>query len=116
MSATIDGAPWTAISVSVVKIGVSSAFPSGRLNIQGTNSFTGQYVEVGLTVPAVVGTYSDALDAWVDSPAAGTGSDGDSGTVTLATLTATGASGTFSFRASVVPFTVVTNGVFNVTF
>jgi Big-like domain-containing protein len=117
MSATIDGALWAAISVSVVKIGVSSAFPSGRLAIQGTNSFTGQYVQVGLTVPAVVGTYSSAaLDAWVDSPAAGTGSEGDSGTVTLATLTATGATGTFSFRASVVPFTVVTNGVFNVMF
>ena len=117
MSATIDGAPWAAISVSVVRIGVSSAFPSGRLNIQGTNSFTGQYVEAGLTVPAVVGTYaSDALDAWVDSPAAGTGAEGDNGTVTLATLTATGATGTFSFKASVAPFTVVTNGVFNVTF
>jgi len=117
MSATIDGVPWAAISVSVVKIGGSSAFPSGRVSIQGTNSFTGRYVEVGLTVPAVVGTYaSDALDAWIDSPAAGTGSEGDSGTVTLATLTATGATGSFSFKASVAPFTVVTNGVFNITF
>ena len=72
MSATIDGASWVAISVSVAKIGVNSAFPSGRLNILGTNSFTGQYVEVVVTVPAVVGTYSsDALDAGVDAPPRG---------------------------------------------
>jgi len=57
MSATIDGASWVAISVSVTKIGANSAFPSGRLNILGTNSFTGQYVEVVVTIPAVVGTY-----------------------------------------------------------
>ena len=118
MSATIDGASWVASYVWVTKIGVNSAFPSGRLNIQGTNSFTGRYVEVVLTIPAVVGTYSsDALDAGVWIPAAGgIGDEGVSGTVTLATLTATGATGTFSFTGTTVPFTVVTNGVFNVTF
>jgi hypothetical protein len=99
------------------------------LNILGTNSFTGQYVEVVVTVPAVVGTYSsDALDAGVFGPgtggikagtfmpATGAGSEGPNGTVTLATLTATEATGTFSFTATDVPFTVVTKGVFNVTF
>jgi hypothetical protein len=117
MSAIIDGASWVAISVSVVKIAVNSAFPSGRLNIQGTNSFTGQYVEVVVTVPAVVGTYSSgALDAGVFMPAAGPGVEGVvNGTVTLATLTATGATGTFSFTGA-APFSAVTNGVFNVTF
>ena len=89
--------------------------------MQGTNGFTGRYEEVVVTVPAVVGTYSsDALDVGVWIPAAGPGLEGDgvSGTVTLATLTATGATGTFSFTSTVgvVPFTVVTNGVINVTF
>jgi hypothetical protein len=116
MSAIIDGAPWVASYVWATKIGANSAFPSGRLNILGTNGFTGQYVEVVVTVPAVVGTYSDALDvgAWV--PAAPPGLDEDlSGTVTLATLTATGATGTFSFTGT-VSHMAVTNGVFNVTF
>ena len=38
-----------------------------------------------------------------------------SGTVTLSTLTATGATGTFSFTGR-VSHMAVTNGVFNVTF
>jgi hypothetical protein len=117
MSATIDGASWVASYVWATKIGANSAFPSGRLNILGTNGFTGQYEEVVVTVPAVVGTYSDALDAGVFGPGAPPGVDEDlSGTVTLATLTATEATGTFSFTATDVPFTVVTKGVFNVTF
>jgi hypothetical protein len=115
MSATIDGAPWAAISVSAVKVAVSAAFPSGRLHMQGTNSFTGRYVLVGLTVPMVVGTYSDAVDAWVDIPAAEEGWEAVSGTVTLATLTATGATGTFSFTGT-APSAPVTTGVFDVTF
>jgi len=56
------------------------------------------------------------LDAGVFIPAAGAGSEGVRGTVTLATLTATEATGTFSFTATVAPFTVVTNGAFAVTF
>jgi hypothetical protein len=117
MSATVDGASWVASYVWATKIGANSAFPSGRLNILGTNGFTGQYQEVVVTVPAVVGTYSsDALDAGVWVPAAPPGLDEDlSGTVTLATLTATGATGTFSF-AGRISHKGVTNGVFNVTF
>ena len=77
MSATIDGASWDAISVWVAKIDANSAFPSGRLNILGTNSFTGQYVEVVVTVPAIVGTYSsDALDVRFLAPALGAGAEG----------------------------------------
>ena len=120
MSATIDGASWVASYVWATKIDANSAFPSGRLNIHGTNGFTGQYEEGVVTVPAVVGTYSSALDAGFWVPAAPPGLEGDiSGTVTLATLTATGATGTFSFTSFTgtgVPFSVVTNGVFNVTF
>jgi hypothetical protein len=116
MSATIDGASWVASYVWATKIRADSAFPSGGLSIRGTNGFTGQYVEVGVTVPAVVGTYSTALDAWVSVPAAPPGVDeGVSGTVTIATLTATGATGTFSFTGT-VSHKAVTNGVFNVTF
>ena len=88
------------------------------MNIKGTNGFTGQYEEVVVTVPAVVGTYSsDALDVGVFIPAVGGADDseGVSGTVTLATLTATGATGTFSFTGT-VSHMAVTNGVFNVTF
>jgi hypothetical protein len=65
MSATIDGASWVASYVWVTKLGPTSAFPDGRLNILGTNGFTGRYQEGVVTVPAVVGTYSDALDAGV---------------------------------------------------
>jgi hypothetical protein len=120
MTAAIDGASWVASYVWATKIGANSAFPSGRLNILGTNGFTGQYEEVVVTVPAVVGTYSsDALDAgaWIPA-AAGEDWDGVRGTVTLATLTASEATGTFSFTVmgKGVPLTVVTNGVFNVTF
>src|SRR5207244_11914926 len=117
MSATIDGASWVASYVWVTKIGANSAFPSSRLNILGTNGFTAQYEMVVVTVPAVVGTYSsDALDAGGWIPAAPPGLDEDlSGTVTLATLTATGATGTFSFTGR-VSHMAVTNGVFNVTF
>lgn len=117
MSATVDGASWVASYVWATKIGANSAFPSGRLNILGTNGFTGRYEEVVVTVPAVVGTYSsDALDAGVWVPAAPPGLDEDlSGTVTLATLTATGATGSFSFTGG-ISHMAVTNGVFNVTF
>jgi hypothetical protein len=117
MSATIVGASWVASYVWATKIGADSAFPSGRLNILGTNSFTGQYEEVVVTFPAVVGTYlSDALDAAFFGPGAAAGPDEDvSGTVTLATLTATGATGTFAFTGR-VSHRAVTNGVFNVTF
>jgi hypothetical protein len=117
MSATIDGASWVASYVWATKIGANSTFPSGRLNILGTNGFTGQYEEGVVTVPAVVGTYSsDALDAGFWVPAAPSGLDEDlRGTITLATLTATGATGTFSFTGT-VSHIAVTNGVFNVTF
>ena len=91
-------------------------FLSGRLNILGTNSFTGQYEEVVVTFPAVVGTYSSDLDAAVFGPGAPPDvEEALSGTVTLATLTATGATGTFSFT-STASYMAVTNGVFNVTF
>ena len=83
----------------------------------GNERLHGAVREVVVTVPAVVGTYSsDALDAGVLIPAAPPGLDEDlSGTVTLATLTATGATGTFSFTGT-VSHKAVTNGVFNVTF
>jgi hypothetical protein len=118
MSATIDGASWVAGYVWASKLGANSAFPAGRLNLHGTNGFTGRYEEVVVTVPAVVGTYSsDALDAGAWIPADPEADwQGVSGTVTLATLTATGATGTFSFTVTGVRSTVVTNGVFNVTF
>ena len=84
-----------------------------------------------MTVPAVVGNVlvgrvgcwgfsgpaTRGIKAGIFIPATGAGSEeGPNGTVTLATLTATEATGTFSFTATDVPFTVVTKGVFNVTF
>jgi hypothetical protein len=116
MSATIDGTSWIASYVWVTKIAPNSAFPSGRLNILGTNGFTGQYEEVVLTVPAVVGTYSGTLDAGVFIPALPSDLEENlSGTLTLTTLTPTAASGTFSFMGT-ISHMAVTNGVFNVTF
>jgi hypothetical protein len=129
MSATIDGTSWVAITVSAAKGGVTSSLPSGVLSVGGANSFTGPYVDVTVAVPAVVGTYavnsSSAANAGLQIPNSGAswvaGPLGGSGTITLATLTATGATGTFSL--TLVPLTgttatgnkVVTNGMFNVT-
>src|SRR5207302_4978448 len=129
MSATIDGSPWTAISVSTARLAPSTTIPSGILSIGGVNSFTGQYIEVAVAVPAAVGTYALAptqvANASVQIPAAATDWSTDfgsaNGTVTLAAVSATAASGTFSFTAVPVgsPTTgnkVVTNGVFYVMF
>jgi hypothetical protein len=123
MTATVDGVSWAAILVS-------SARGPGVLSVGGTNSFTGAYESITVAFPATVGTYS--LDStsvanaqlaiptnaasWVAGPLGGSGS------VTLATLTATGATGTFSITFAALKGTtasgnkVVTNGVFNVTF
>jgi hypothetical protein len=130
MRATIDGVSWTAVTVSAAKGGAIPAAPAGFLSIGGTNSFSGQYVEIAVAVPAAVGTYdvssSTGANTGLQIPNASSswsaGPLGGNGTVTLTTLTATGATGTFSFTAVPLRGTnatgdkVVTNGVFDVTF
>ncbi len=124
MSATIGGTRWDASATLLATQQI------GIVAVAGADAFS-NYTTVSFAVPATVGTYQVGLltvaNASVDFNTT-TGDSkwtsilaGSSGTVTLATLTATGATGTFSF--SLVPLgapatgtKVVTNGVFNVTF
>ena len=129
MSAVIDGVAWNAITVLALKTPLPNN-PTGVVAVSGTNAFSGAYIEIAFGVPATVGTHTlgsnsianaalqipNNRDQWVSTTA------GASGTITLSTLTATGATGTFSLTLVPLPNTttrgnkVVTNGVFNVTF
>jgi hypothetical protein len=129
MSATVDGTRWDAVVIS------AAAIQGGVLRIAGQDGLTTPFVALGVAVPPAVGTYT--VSAATGATVAGSldqTSNSDpkllqwnanftfgSGTITLSTLTATGASGTFSFTLVHIstPSTgtrVITNGVFNVTF
>jgi len=129
MSATIDGTRWDAVVI------IQAAIQGGVLRIGGQNSTTTPFVALGVAVPPTVGTYtvSAATGATVAGSLDQTSTTAPtllqwnanftfgSGTVTLSTLTANAASGTFSFNLVHIatPSTgtrVITNGVFNVTF
>jgi hypothetical protein len=123
MNATIDGTRWDASAylLATQQIGIVA--------VSGTNAFS-NYTTVTFAVPATVGTYQVApltiANASVDFIATADSkwaslAAGSNGTVTLTTLTSTGARGTFSFNllplaAPATGTKVVTNGVFNVTF
>ena len=128
MTATINGTPFNAISVTVAQ-------SSGILAVAGTSAFTSPYLVITIAIPAAVGTYqlgpltvpnatlsqhsATSVLQWVT--VLGTGG---SGTVTLSTLTSTSATGTFSLTLVPGPGVggtptgtkVITNGVFSVTF
>jgi hypothetical protein len=137
MTATIDGAQWNAISASVIAIKhpATAGLSNGTVGVSGTSSFTNPILIMALAVPAAVGTYSlgpatsgplNVSTASLQNTSAAAmweaGAFTGSGAITLSTLTATGATGTFSFN--LVPLSgttatgtkVVTNGVFNVRF
>jgi hypothetical protein len=130
LSATIDGAQWTA------NAGVSATYQNNILSIGGSNS--GGQTTLGFAVGRGDGgaltatTYTFApleghnatlyvvsggtTQGWFGGPAFG------SGTITIAALSSTGASGTFVFTLVPTPGTgssgnkSITQGVFNVRF
>jgi hypothetical protein len=128
MSATIDGTRWNAVVI------IQAAIQGGVLRVGGQDSMTAPFLALGVAVPPAVGTYtvSAATGATVAGSLAQVGVDvpllqwnanftAGSGTVTLTTLTATGASGTFSFNlvhivTASTGTRVITDGVFNVNF
>jgi hypothetical protein len=130
VSASVDGVPWTAATIN-------ASFASGRLTIGGTTSIWSVSFSFFPTGP---GTYSipapgpsfafvlsnanpvsgRPVPEWQTSSTPGVGGGG--GSVTLTSLTTTGASGTFSFTLDPYLLTgatgtkSITGGVFNVTF
>jgi hypothetical protein len=127
MSATINGAPWTASCVGApIRTATILAF-AGLQTDPSPSTVVG--VMLGGTSIGPVGTFGsegtvginlgNGLSAyWQNDPNSG----GVPGVLTLTTLTTAGATGTFSFSAPSVPNTgatgtkVVTNGIFNITF
>jgi hypothetical protein len=123
MSATIAGTAWSGT------LAVQASRAGNVFSLSGTN---GTY-QVQITIPNVTaaGTYNvgtgnlgiaqviqvtAGFSAWTSALVGGTG------TVTITSLTAEGASGTFSFNGIASPGTpatgtrAVTNGAFNVSF
>lgn len=119
LTATIDGTAFVATTILVGK-------SQGILAVGGVNGTTGAYSDLTVTFPNVVGTYTlpstpqvggsltiNGVGAWNADPGGG------SGTVTVTSVTANSAVGTFSFVLGPLTGTgnkTVTNGVFNVTF
>ena len=122
MSARIDGAAWTAatVNVSISSLGITivGSNASGRgIGIAASRSL-GTGTQTFGTNPAALGTFNIGTQSW---SATGQPGGGSSGSVTLTTLTANHAVGTFAFTAT--PFVgggtgthVITAGVFDVTF
>ena len=124
MSARIDGATWTASAVTVAvntngliisgasTSGIGVAVGASRLLGTGTQTFG-----TGTNFNALA-TMTTGTQSW---SATGIQGSNSSGSVTLTTLTATRAVGTFTFNAAALAggatgTKVVTSGVFDVTF
>ena len=121
ISALIEGVPFTASAV-----GTKSGNPDVLL-VGGTTLVGASGTTLGFGAPLAVGTYSIAVGSGLNANMtilpAGVGylafQTLGSGSVTIATLTSTGATGTFNFVMQSTtggPAKTVTNGVFNVTF
>jgi hypothetical protein len=120
MRATIDGTVWTgAINVASIATG-NFLVATGASDIG-----TPRQILLSISTPAQVGTQTVAsnqvVGTYVTSPTVGWLAAGPSGsgTVTISSLTATSATGTFSFvmvpnTGGVSPTKVVTDGAFNV--
>jgi len=119
MRATIDGTVWTGT------INVAAIATGNFLTVTGASDIgTPRQILLTLSTPARVGTETLASNlvtgAYVTSPTVGWLAAGPSGsgTVTISSLTATLATGTFSFvmfpnTGGVSPTKVVTDGAFN---
>ena len=128
MSATVNGKPWQAAVIS------AAAIQGGVLRIAGQDKMKMPFVAVGLAVPPKVGKYTvspatgasvagSLVEASAGLAARQWNADGGagSGTVTLTTLTAKGASGTFAFTlvhlvTASTGTKVIANGKFDITF
>jgi hypothetical protein len=122
ISARIDGVQWSSIVTA-------AQYTNTGLIISGADNSNPPHA-LGLGVAAVApGTYQITLPnptanaSWTVGPSTWQASlIGGSGTVTITSLTSTGAAGTFSFTMVAVPNTAasgskaITDGVFNVTF
>jgi len=121
MKATIDGVLWTATRVS-------AGIQSGSLVVVGFDSVL---TSINMSTPATTGTRTVSLNSMVQATLTSSAGAWEadsfgvvtgSGTVTVLTLTATGASGTFSFTVTPVTGTAATgtksivNGTFSVIF
>ena len=123
ISAKIDGSAWTSVSAVV-----TAKYTNGALSISGADSSSAIAFAVQASKPGTykMGKLTDASanailakgsSVWQATPLVR-----GSGTLTITTLTSTGASGTFSFTADAMPDSdakgteVVTDGVFTVTF
>ena len=120
MSATIDGNTWTAIQIAGVNNGGVVAISGSDATLLAVGfAFVGQAAgtyTIGPASAANASVIDNLTTTWTANSFQG------SGTITVSTLTATGASGTFSYTAPLTSTTgtpatrVVTNGTFNVTF
>ncbi len=121
ITATIDGVAFNGTATA-------AAISNGVLGIGGWNGLSTPSITIGIGVLAQVGTTSIGpisptnVNLMVGSQGWVADVTGGSGTVTISTLTATGATGTFSVTVKPVPNTgstgnkVIANGTFNVTF
>jgi len=133
MTATINGTPFSAAVVSVIR-SANPAVPSGQLlGISGTSSLAVPFQILTITIPAALGTYefgpaaipSGSVQLQSSGAAPMTWDTlqvGASGTVTTTLLTANAAAGTFTLTLRPLTATgatdtkFVTDGVFTVTF
>ncbi|HWW84402.1 MAG TPA: hypothetical protein VNZ26_12410 [Vicinamibacterales bacterium] len=126
MSAKIDGIPWNALRI----IGGPSP-PSPTFAFTGSDGVPNPNIQIAFVdIPAAPGTYPMGRPIPMTTPVIVGGgfliftpgeqlSSDNNGTITVATFSATGASGTFSFTAISIRSGVsktVTEGVFDVTF
>jgi len=136
LTATINGASFTSTVTVGARIPVLPNLPNGTVGVTGQDKLSIPYTSLTFAVPGVIGTYPLASTNPVPQNAAlmnvtstttgaqwtAGGAGGGSGSITLSTLTSTGASGTFSM--TLVPLSgsgasgnkVITNGKFNVKF
>ena len=130
MSASVDGVPWTGCVTTASNQGSSAGLRIQAFDFSKQPLTSLQIAVAGLTGPATVSAPGFAgfsftiLGATSLSWALDTSHRNGTGSVTVATLTSTGATGTFFFTASAdtentpaaTGTKTVTNGVFNVTF
>ena len=120
MSATVDGAQWTAEVIS------AAAIQGGVLRVGGQSHMKAPFVALGIAVPPKVGTYSvgpstgasvagSLVDVGAGAPRQWNADGGaGSGTVTLTELTSSRATGSFSFTlVHIVTASTVTKVIAN---
>jgi Family of unknown function (DUF6252) len=129
MSATIDGAKWTASKSAVQVSGNTTSTAQGTITISGVNINTGFGITISLSYVSAAGTYP--LGVNIGTNAGGTATvtespnfwntplNGAAGTVVITTRTATRIAGTFEFTATPIvgggANAVVTGGAFDIT-